>query len=498
MERTSQNSKAYGFPGKRNLRIMSKKPNIILFLSDDHAPWTLPCYGNSEVISPNFDKIAEEGVMFSNAFTPGPVCSPGRACLLTGRTASQHGIHDWISMNDPACQDRDWLTDEVTLAQLLQMNGYNCGLSGKWHLGQCDRTPRGYDWYFGFPDFERPVHIGNCNYVFNNHRLKINGNRTEITTDYAIKFLQNTEDDKPFSLQIGYIATHSPFTGQDPELIKKYDDASFRDIKLDKAHDWSWNEDFPENHDITQEEARLRHKNQYAAVTDIDQNMGRIINYLEESGKLENTIIIYTSDHGLSLGQHGFWGKGNGTRPLNMYDISIRVPLLIYGNRLSSPGKVIDKCVDHLDTFAAICEIAGCDPLKVKPGGNYPGQSFLRLLEDETSEWENIKFGEYGDLRMIRTPEFKLVKRYPEGPDELFNLQEDPDEKNNLIDLPESENIKQALTVKLDDYFKKYSDPLKSGLKVKELPRHNAPQKPSQKISSEGWRDGIRERVIEQ
>ena len=119
-----------------------KCPNILLFLTDDHGSWALGSYGNREVRSPRLDRLAAEGARFANAFTPCPVCSPARACLVTGRTPSQVGIHDWIEENDPDCGDYDWLAGETTLPQLLQRAGYHCGLSGKWHLGRSHQSPR--------------------------------------------------------------------------------------------------------------------------------------------------------------------------------------------------------------------------------------------------------------------------------------------------------------------------------------------------------------------
>lgn len=465
-------------------------PNVVLFLSDDHAPWTLPCYGNTEVRSPTFNRMAENGTLFSNAFTPSPVCSPARACLLTGRLPSQHGVHDWISMDDPECQERDWLANEVTLAQLLSKNGYHCGLSGKWHLGMDSKTPRGYAWYFGYPDFPaKDVHIGKGNYVLNGELLQLHGNRTEITTNRALDFLDTVPGHKPFFLQIGYIATHSPYVGQDPELVESYADASFRDIEQsERPHPWAWNEDFPERHPITHAEARLRHQNQYAAVTDIDRNIGRLLDRLTENGQMENTIVIYTSDHGLSLGQHGFWGKGNGTRPLNLYDISCRVPLLFFGQSIRK-GVRISACVDHLDTFATLQELCNISA----PSLERPGKSYRDLLCGRKAEWDDTTFSEYGEMRAIRTPEFKLVKRYSDEPDELFDLSADPLETTNLSGAEAVASERERLERELEAYFRTYSDPVKSGLNVRTLPRHNRPQKPSQTLSSESWRDGIRE-----
>jgi choline-sulfatase len=110
-------------------------PNLLLFLTDDHGAWALGCAGNREVRTPALDRLAAEGARFTNAFTPSPVCSPARACLLTGRTPSQVGIHDWIQEEKPEYGDRDWLDGERTLAEYLNEAGYHCGLSGKWHLG---------------------------------------------------------------------------------------------------------------------------------------------------------------------------------------------------------------------------------------------------------------------------------------------------------------------------------------------------------------------------
>ena len=464
--------------------------NIVLFVTDDHAPWTLTAYGNTEARSPTFDRMARDGAVFRQAFTPTPVCSPARACLLTGLPSSQHGIHDFIYDADPECGDRDWLAGQVTLAELLHGQGYYCGLSGKWHVGQPGRWPRGYDWS---RIARNSRHIGPVDFCIEGEWVQREGNKTALITDYAVEFLDSVPRDQSFFLQVGYVATHSPYTGQDPDLVASYLGATFRDIQQDDPHPWSWNEGFPEHTAPSADEARQIHANQYAAVTDIDRNIARILDALQATGRAQRTVVIYTSDHGLSLGQRGFWGKGNGTRPLNMYEVSIQVPLIVVGPQVCS-GIEVDRCVDHFDTFQTICDLGGVERSAFRKGVSYPGKSFRSLLVMETPDhWDDTRYGEYGDLRMIRTPEYKLVRRYPAGPDDLFDLKSDPTEQVNLAARPDMSKIRDHLLRRLEAFYARHEDPRKSGLLAKELPRHNTPKKPSQVISSEAWRDGIRE-----
>lgn len=463
-----------------------EQPNILLFLTDDHGSWALGCYGNREVASPVLDGLAAEGARFANAFTPCPVCSPARACLLTGRTPSQVGIHDWIQEIEPEFGNPDRLADEITLAEILHETGYYCGLSGKWHLGRSHETPRGYDWYFGLPRWQGR-HIEEYTYVFNNQPITLTGNKTSFITDYALQFLDQAPDDRPFFLQVGYIATHSPYGNQEPDLVDLYKNATFSDIPPYYPHPWHINEGFPQGEQFEQSDCINRYAGYYAAVTDIDRNVGRILDHLQEQGKLENTLVIYTSDHGCALGHQGFWGKGNSTRPLNMYETSLRIPLLVRHPKDVQPEHVISHCIDHYDTFQTICEYAGADVSGPHYADrNYPGRSYHPMLQDNRiTDWHETRYGEYGDLRMIRTPNWKLVRRYPAGPDDLFDLRDDPGETTNLAELPEYQAIRLQLLEELEAWYRQHEDPAKQGLRVKELRQHSR--------KSEAWRDGIRE-----
>jgi choline-sulfatase len=460
---------------------ITRRPNIVLFLTDDHGAWALGAAGNREVQSPTLDSLAAAGTRFSNAFTPSPVCSPARGCLMTGRTPSQVGIHDWLEEAVPPIAQRDWLADEFTLPMALHQAGYFCGLSGKWHLGKSHESPRGFDWCFGMPGGQG-IHIQEYTYHLNGQPTALTGNKTKILTDRAIEFLHLAPADQPFFLNVGYIATHSPYANQEPQLVDLYRNASFADIPPYNPHIWRKNEGFVNDLDFDPNDRRDACMNYYAAVTDIDRNVARLLEALRATGHADDTIVIYVADHGLTLGHHGFWGKGNSTRPLNMYETSLRVPMIWHGPGIAR-GQVIDHCVDHYDTFLSLLQTAGAT---LDESRNYPGESYARALGgNDLKPWRETRFGEYGDLRMIRTPAWKLVIRYPEGPHDLFDLANDPGETKNVFGLAGNEAIEHSLRSELEAFYAKYQEPTKTGLAVKALPQHNA--------SSEAWRDGIRE-----
>ena len=455
---------------------MTKRPNIVLFLTDDHGAWANGCYGNSEAQTPTLDALAAIGARFTNAYTPCPVCSPARACLLTGKTPSQVGIHDWLEEAIPAIGQRDWLGDRRTLFDYLSEAGYHTGLSGKWHLGQSHLAPSGADYHFGLPGWQG-AHNGPYTYARNGELIELDGNKSQFITDHAIEFLDRAPADKPFFLNIGYIATHSPYQQgrHDPRQTAKYQDCAFADIPPYEPHPWVKNEGGEVE---TAADLRDRYIGYYAAVTETDDNIARVIGALNARGLWRDTIIIYTSDHGRAIGHRGFFGKGNSTRPLNMYEISLRVPLIIAG-----PGVEVGtraEYVDHCDAFHTICELAG---VRLPDDEVYAGSSYAAMLRGGDAAWDNTRYGEYGDLRMARDDRWKLILRYPDGPHDLFDLRHDPAERLNLYDRrPE---IAAHYQTRLEAFYTRHEDPALSGLRVKELPAHNG--------GSEAWRDGRRE-----
>ncbi len=451
----------------------SEQKNIILVVNDDLASWALGSYGNREINSPTLDYLAATGVQMENAFTPTPVCSPARACLLTGRLASQHGIHDYLSSTIPAIHRRPWLKDEITLAQLLSEAGYQTAHCGKWHLGSDDQPQAGFrHWFSGVGDYPAE-HGGEHRFSLNGQIQTIPGQRTPVITDKAIEFLRGRDATAPFFLHIGYFGTHNPWRGQPERLAARYRGQAFADLLDQPAYPFG--RQALESTLPTRLNPREALAQYFAAVAHIDEAMGRLLDELESLKLRERTLIVFTSDHGLCCGQHGLWGKGNATLPLNMLEESIRVPLIINQPRDLFAGQRRQEFVDHLDVFQTIAEYAGiANRLDAKR--KYPGRSFLPLLDNSATlpDWRSLQFGEYGDLRMARGRRYKLLRRFnQDAPGELFDLQEDPGETHNCYGEVAYQAVVEMLSAELEGYFARYQDAQKSGLQVRDRPRHN-------------------------
>jgi len=445
-------------------------PNILLFLTDDHAQWALGCYGNSEIRTPALDYLAKSGVRFANAFTPTPVCSPARACLHTGRLASQHGVHDYLASADPDINARNWLAGHPTLAQILQSHGYQTGQIGKWHIGQDEFPQPGYDDWFTLGRGYPIIHQGPHEYGFEGEHTEIPGRITHTVEQRAVQFLEKQSQDKPFFMSVGFYATHSPWKGQAEWLAESYRACSFKDVPYQESYPFGVQN--LESTDTTRNDPTEALAQYYAAVSEIDTAVGRLIDTLEASGQLENTIIIYTSDHGLNCGQHGIWGKGNGTLPLNMVEESVRIPLIVSHPAQFSAGAEGEAFVDHLDTFQTILACAGVDLAEFDEG--YPGRSYVPMLSDQQpADWRQHQICEYGPVRMISDGRFKLIQRGPGEQNQFFDLQTDPREMTDLFNDPTHQSKMGELTQHLEQYFETYASAEYDGRLGAALPQTN-------------------------
>ena len=417
------------------------------------------CAGNPEIQTPNLDRLAASGMRFENFFCTSPVCSPARASLLTGRMPSQHGNQDMLRKRTGSEMHIESISGQIGYTDILAANGYVCGLSGKWHLGDSFKPQKGFThWYVhlegGGPYYNAPM-------IKDGKLVREPEYVTDLITEDALSFLDaSSRNDRPFYLSVHYTAPHSPWLDNHPqEMVDLYKDCPFESCPQEPIHPWA------ENHPLTRrvsKNVRGNLQGYFAAVTAMDLQIGRLLDRLETLGLTDSTLVFFTSDNGFSCGLHGFWGKGNGTFPLNMYDSSIKVPAIA-----SHPGRIPEGVVSHAllsgyDFMPTLLDYLGLDnPVK----DELPGRSFSSVLHGKTDPVHDhvVVYDEYGPVRMIRTLEWKYVHRYPYGPHELYNIKADPLERTNLVDLPEYQDVVEKMRAQLQDWFIRYTDPLKDG-----------------------------------
>jgi len=455
---------------KRRARRMANqdrsRPNIVFILTDDQGYWALGCNGNRDIITPNIDRLAEEGARFENFFCASPVCSPARASLLTGCIPSQHGVHDWIREGNCGSGAIAYLQGIRGYTEDLADAGYQCALSGKWHLGDSAVPQKGFTrWYAhqrgGGLYYNAPM-------IRDGKPVQEPGYITDAITDRALEFLEEmAAEEAPFYLGVHYTAPHSPWTnGNHPaELTRLYENCAFSDCPVVEPHPWAIFSSAPDA--PTRESAknpRESLRGYYAAVTGVDRGVGRLMRRLEALGASENTLVVFTSDNGFNCGHHGIWGKGNGTFPLNMYDTSVKVPLVMWHPERIPGGTVVRHMVSAYDFMPTLLAYVG---LEARERGDLPGHSFASVLEGGGGALEEdrpvVIFDEYGPVRMIRTYTDKYIRRYPYGPDEFYDLQADPGETKNLIDLPEYAQRIGQRRHQMESWFARYVDPARDG-----------------------------------
>lgn len=436
-----------------------QRPNIVVILSDDQGAWAMGCAGNQEVITPNLDQLAATGLRFENFFCVSPVCSPARASLLTGRIPSQHGVHDWIKAGNLGEDAIQYLAGQTAYTEILAENGYVCGLSGKWHLGDSVRPQKGFThWYVhqtgGGPYYNAPmIRDGKC--------YEEPGYITEKITDDALGFIESqAEGPAPFYLSVNYTAPHSPWINQHPQkYVDLYEDCALESVPEEPKHPWL----IPTAPGANNHRENL--KGYYASITAMDEQIGRIVRKLDELQLRDNTLIVFLSDNGFNFGHHGIWGKGNGTFPQNMFDTSVKVPAIFNQPGVIPPARVSDALVSGYDFMPTLLQYAG---LEVALDEQLPGKSFYDELIGKPFQQGSdqvVVLDEYGPVRMIRTKDWKYIHRYPYGPHELYHLAEDLEERTNLIDDPACNQVRDEMRNRLQLWFAKYADPAVDGVK---------------------------------
>jgi arylsulfatase A-like enzyme len=475
-----------------------KRPNIIFIMSDDHAYQAISSYGGrlAELApTPNIDRIAEMGMRFTNCLVTNSICGPSRATILTGRYSHLNGFID-----NTIGSEFDF--SQQSYAKVLQQNGYQTATIGKLHLGG---TPTGFDYFDILPGQGRYY-----NPVFINQEgeYTMEGYATDIITEKSLAWLDSVKnDEQPFMLMMWHKAPHRDWA-PGPNELGMYEDVTFpepetlfddfsgnrepaalnfmsiadamrlhNDLKMSEDSPGGMNEDqiamWREVYDPILEEFRntnptgedlVRFKYQrymrdyLATVAAVDKSVGALLDFLEESGLGENTIVIYSSDQGFYLGEHGWFDKRW------MYDESLKTPLLVSWPGVTEPGSVNNDLVSNLDFAETFIDIAG---------GQIPadmqGRSLVPVLKGETpDDWRNAHYYHYYEHPSehvvqrhygITTDKYKLMRFYYESDTwELYDLEKDPQELNNVYDAPAYAEVQNQLHQRLEGLRAEFGD----------------------------------------
>ncbi len=415
---------------KNNLNPPLKQPNILFLFADDQRYNTINALGNSEIITPNLDQLVHRGTAFTNAYIfgamNGAVCAPSRAMLLTGRSVFKVEPYHGNPLTMP----------DTLLPRTLANNGYQTFHTGKWHNGKKafqSAFDDGAKIFFGgmFDQYAVPTfeYQRDGNYIDSLRTVK-NIHSSQLYADAAIDFIQGVNTEKPFLLNVAFQAPHDP-RDVHQKYIDLYDseritlppnfkpEHPFDNGELDIRDEWL------AGYPRTPEEVKANIIAYYAMITHMDEQIGRILQALEGKGLRENTIIVFSADNGLAVGQHGLMGKQN------LYEHSIKVPLVFQG-----PNIPVNQKIEHLtcliDIYPTLCDLTDAQ----KPG-LLEGSSLLPALKGETIVPRTSMIYAYkSNQRALRKGDYKLIKYMVNNQrqNQLFNVEADPWETKNLYE----------------------------------------------------------------
>lgn len=446
-------------------------PNIVLIVSDNQSHSLLGIYGNSEILTPNIDRLATEGIRFNRAFSVNGVCSPTRATLMTGLLPSQTGVHVALPTN---FEVGNWSAIEEfrNLPLTLKNAGYKTALVGKYHLGVHDNPQLGFDFWVTFPGghtttFYDQVVIDNGNTYRNPDHL------TDFWTRKAIEFIEQQSGDQPFFLLLTYngpymlpptvtmeprnryaeyYSRHTPPFPQEPvhPFLRNWAMGRGPSGLMVREGTTAWTAIGALNN-------RTAMINTAAETAMVDDGVGKVLATLESRGLEDDTLVIYTSDQGASYGHHGLWGNTSWSFPFAAYNINMQVPLIFRQPGRIPAGVVNERMINQVDFMPTLLDYIGLGDIEI---ANSPGKSFAPMLEGESIAWDDTVFFEFVTVRVIETPRWKYLKRFPPpDPREFYDLETDPGETSNLIDSPQHAEIIAALDQRLTEYFAKHADP---------------------------------------
>lgn len=444
------------------LAAREKPVNVVFILTDNQGAWTLGCYGNPEISTPHIDRMASEGLLMTQAFSSNPVCSPTRATFLTGLIPSQHGVHCFLRAGrlQMGPEARNTLAEFTSLPEVLKSQGYRCGLVGKWHLGGNLQPQEGLDDYWVTMPHGGTAEFYDAEVIEDGQLRREPRSLTDYWTDHAVKFIEQ-QDERPFFL---YLAYNGPYAlGRlllnEPRNrhAARYAEMELTCFPRENPHAWQFN-----NLDYMNNPVSLRRI--ASEVSGVDDGVGRVMQALREQGLDENTLVIYASDQGWVGGQGGFFGMGDHTRPITACDGMMQIPMIWRHPGGIPDGRTSDLMVSNYDFLPTVLGYLGLTREQSSGDKNQepesPGRDFAALLRGESpGDWANEVFYEFEFLRCIRTDRWKLVRRYHAGPNELFDLRNDPLEETNLIADSAHQAVRKKLQQRLDEFYKRHANP---------------------------------------
>lgn len=457
---------------------MKKKPNIVLIMTDNQPPELLGCYGNEEVKTPHIDRLAQQGIKATNAFCTNAMCSPCRASVLTGLMPSQHGIHSWLDDREMNNWPDQWnaLAGVDTLPEILQQNGYQTALIGKYHLGVPEKPQNGFVHWVTFPH-GHTVNFWNNRVIDNDETYTYEGHTVDFFTEKAVSYLEQRDvaEDEPFFLFLSYNAPYGHWPSVRGEPKNRFADL-YRDCPATSVPRVGISREAIEHYVVKREasgggldfSAALMQmndlptlRNYFSQMSLVDDGVGQVMAALDRNGLDQDTLVIYTCDHGFSLGSNGFWGHGISTWPANTHRAAFQIPLLIRHTEQIAPNQESAELISQIDLFPTLLDYAD---IERPEGWNSPALSLMERLQDKPYTGHDMIFMEQEETRSVRTSEWLLMTRFAGSPtydfqDELYDLVNDPGETVNLATAPAYQDIVGELRQQIEQFFGRYADP---------------------------------------
>lgn len=456
----------------------AKQPNILFILSDNQHAGLLGTYGNTDIKTPNIDKLAAQGVKFTKAFAVSGMCSPTRATILTGLMPSQHGLHDWLDDELMVDLPRNWqaIAEFKSVPYALGKNGYQTAMVGKWHLGQPWHAANGFDHWLTFSS-GHTLDFWKNTVIENGKVFDIEGQHmVDYFGDKSVDYLNDYKGDKPFFLQVSFDGPYmDPPTNMGPAKNRHYE--YYKKLPLNSFPRTAVNSNYlnqlleftREGNDHFFLSKMLKMvigqvagdhdtlANMASQNTIVDDNVGKLLTALKNNGLDKNTIIIYSSDQGTYYGQQGLWTHTILSQPSTLNETAFHIPLIVKLPK-QNKSKVVDELIGQYDIAPTILDLAGINDSFT----GSPGKTFTPMLTQRKSKaiHEDI-FYEQTETRAIRTKKYVYWKRMDQnfGDDELYNMVDDPLQNINIIGQKEYQAVVADLDERLQAFHQQYADP---------------------------------------